>query len=514
MYQQSEQLLATVLAVEPHYHEALYCRGFNAYHSQQPTQAIALFTQAIQQQSVDLYHFMLGNVLAEQQQQYQQAEEEYRRALVLNPTYVDAHSNLGVVLKNQHREEEAIEQYQRALALDPNHCGAYCNLGLSLKNQGKISEAIAAYQQALALNPNHATSHYNLGLAYEDIRELDKTLACYLTFIALNPRYALVYLNLGLVYLMRKNFTEGWKYYESRLGDKVITPPALKQKPRWAGDSLAGKIIYVYHEQGLGDTLQFCRLLPQLKQRGAKQVLFKCQQGLESLLALSLPDVDIIAATTPDELLAFDVQCHLLSLPHLLRLTYESLPNPAVPYLRADINKVVAYRQRYFKTSKMKIGLFWQGSPTHARDKDRSIPFSYFEPLLQLPHVQFYSIQKGAGIEQLYQSEQVESLVDLGTTFRDFTDTAAAIANLDLLITVDSAVAHLAGGLGKPVWIMVPTSLEFRWFLDERETIWYNNARLFRPSLGTEKQQLIAIMYNELLEQTRKGDEVSCLLQQ
>jgi tetratricopeptide (TPR) repeat protein len=501
LYQQSEELLTSVLAVEPNNHEALYYRGFNAYHCQKLSEARELFSQALQHKATDLYHFMLGNVLVEQHQ-YQEAEAQYHQAIALNPAYVDAYSNLGVALKNQQRETEAIVQYQKALALDSNHCGAYCNLGLSLKSQGQISEAIASYQQALALNPNHVVSHYNLGLAYEELRDLDKTLACYLTVVALNPRYTRVYLNLGLVYLMRKNFTEGWKYYEWRLKDKIITPPALKKKPKWGGESLVGKVIYVYHEQGLGDTLQFCRFLPQLKQLGAKQVLFKCQQGLEGLLATSLPEVDIVHAATPDEWLSFDIQCHLMSLPHLLNLTYQDLPNPALPYLRADINKVVAYQQRYFNTPKMKIGLFWQGSPTHKKDKDRSIPFTYFEPLLQLPNVQFYSIQKGVGIEQLYQSAQVDTLVDLGTTFQNFTDTAAAIQNLDLLITVDSAVAHLAGALGKPVWIMVPTSLEFRWFLDERETIWYNNARLFRPPLGTEKQQLITTMYNELLLQT------------
>lgn len=503
LYQQSEELLTAVLAVDSTNHQALYCKGFNAYRVQQLPQAATFFTQALQQQSVDLYHFMLGNVLVEQQH-YQQAEAHYLQAIALNPTYVDAYSNLGVALKNQHREAEAIVQYQKALALDPNHCGAYCNLGLSLKSQGNLTEAIASYQQALALNPNHVVSHYNLGLAYEELRELDKTLACYLRVVELNPQYTRVYLNLGLVYLMRKNFAQGWHYYEWRLKDKVLTPPVLKQKPKWDGSSLVGKVIYVYHEQGLGDTLQFCRFLPKLKELGAKQVLFKCQQGLESLLASSLPEVDIVHATTPDEWLTFDVRCHLMSLPYLLGLTYEALPNPALPYLRADINKVVAYKQRYFNTDKLKIGLFWQGSPTHKKDKDRSIPFAYFEPLLQLPKVQFYSIQKGAGIEQLYQSNNHARVIDLGTTFQDFTDTAAAVMNLDLLITVDSAVGHLAGALGKPVWIMVPTSLEFRWFLDERETIWYNSARLFRPALGTSKKALITTMYHELLLQTRK----------
>ncbi len=269
----------------------------------------------------------------------------------------------------------------------------------------------------------------------------------------------------------------GWPEYEWRWRRQDASPPALTQ-PLWDGSSLQGKSILLYPEQGLGDTLQFIRYAPLVKQTGAT-VIVQCQPPLLRLLA-TCAGIDRLLPEGAD-LPPFDVQAPLLSLPRILRTTLASIP-ANIPYLSADPDLRARWRQSLSGVADFKVGIAWQGNPGHKRDRQRSVPLAAFAPLAEAPGVRLVSLQKGPGHEQLTELAERLRVLDLTDELEDFADTAALLSNLDLVITVDTAVAHLAGAMGIPVWVALPIVPDWRWLLERQDSPWYPTMRLFRQT--------------------------------
>ena len=399
----------------------------------------------------------------------------YQRALELKPDNASAHNNLGIAFLEQRKLDEAVACQRRALELKPDNADTHNNLGAAFKEQGKLDEAVACYRRALELKPDYADAHSNLGAAFQEQGKLDEALACYARALELKPDNPGTHNNRALLRLLLGDFQEGWPESESRWDIKGFRRRPFYQ-PLWDGRPLEGKTILLHSEQGLGDTIQFVRYAPLVKQAGAR-VLLECQKPLVRLLA-GCRGVDELLGRG-DDLPPFDFHAPLLSLPGILHTSLETIPAD-VPYLFADPPLVEHWRGELESIAGFKVGIVWRGSPVFRNDRARSFPLSCFEPLAGLPDVRLISLQKGAGVEQLQDLAGRFPVTELGSRLDDFTDTAAAMANLDLVIACDTAVAHLAGAMRLPVWVAIPFIPDWRWMLDRDDSPWYPSVRLFR----------------------------------
>lgn len=425
---------------------------------------------------------------------YKLAIDEYNKALELNPKLFDAYCNLAVSYTALNEYNLALENYNKAIKHNPNRADLYSNLGVLHANKQDYHTAIANYNKAIELNPNYAEAYYNLGISLMNINKVDEAICAYKKAVELSPDSKKTF-NLGLSYLVNKDFKKGFKCYESRINMssyKKLKVPKFS-KPKWNGESLKDKTIYVYPEQGLGDSIQFSRYLYILKDM-AKKVIFKPQESLVKLFKQTdLPtNIDIVDKISEDD---FDFYCSIMSLPYLLNTDVNEIPCSS-KYLHADPDKVSWYNEKYFKNDSFKIGIKWYGNPMG--DKNRSAQLKNFYKLASLPNVKLYSLQKDEGIEQLKHLPNNFEIIDLGSTFNDFTDTAATIENLDLVITIDTSVAHLSAAMEKPTWILIPFKPEWRWFLDSETTPWYDSVKLFRQKTTDDWDSVIELIYKEL----------------
>lgn len=471
---EAQRLYQAILQQQPHHPNALYLLGLIAHQTGQLSIAINLYQAAIAAKpDYAEAHVNLGAAL-QQQGQMDAAIAHYQAALRVNPNNANAHVNLGVTLQQQGRLEAAIGRFQKALQLNPNLVEAYSNLGHVLKEMGKLEPAIEHYQTALQHQPNDPDAYRDLGDVLQDAGRFDEAIALYDQALALNPNHVTVRGSRIRALLISGNLQQGFAEYDPwRLGlssqDRSFTQPA------WQGADLGGQSILLYPEAGagLGDTLQFVRYAPLVAQRGGR-VIVECQEPLLRLLRRmeGIEKVVVSGGALP----AFEVQASLLSLPHILGTTLETIPN-AVPYLAAS--KRSSFQIPVSGNPCLKVGLVWGGNPEHLQDRDRSCPLPEFQAFLQIPDIAFYSLQKGAHRSELASLKE-GPIADLSDRLGDFADTATAIAQLDLVITVDTAVAHLAGAMGKPVWILLSFAPDWRWLMKRTDSPWYPTARLFR----------------------------------
>lgn len=378
----------------------------------------------------------------------------YEAALAVHADSAEALNNLGSALHRAGRLEEAERALARAIVLRPDHAGQLANRGLVLKDQGRFDEAMAHYDRALASDLGHATARANR----------------------------------ATLLLQQGRFEEGWREYEWRWrAPGFTTRPRTFQAPAWDGAAPAGRTLLLHAEQGLGSAIQFIRYAPIVADRGAR-VIVECQPPLLRLFRRSLVEeggsvAEVVARGTPPP--PFDAQAPLMSLPHLCGTTLASVP-ASVPYLAADPAAVADWRRRLPalpSTGDIRVGLAWAGNPAHLNDRNRSLPpaeaAALLRPLLATPGTRFVSLQVGDA-SATAAALAAAGLMDRTADIRDFDDTAALIAALDLVISVDTAVGHLAGALARPVWMMVPTIPEWRWLIDRDDSPWYPSLRLFR----------------------------------
>ena len=422
--------------------------------------------------------YNLGNVLMAQKH-HAEAVAAYEEAVRLRPNYFEAYNNLGLELLELGRTGEAVVVLRQAARLRPRSAEAHNNLGLALEQQGRFAEAEASFEQALRLNPQYAEAHANLASTYNDQGRSEEALASYQQALRLQPNAASAHWNRALVWLQSGDFEHGWPEYEWRWQRKH-SPPRPFPQPLWDGSPLHGRAILLHMEQGLGDMLQFIRYAPLVKRRGGR-VIVECPPVLLSLFA-SCAGIDHLVPEG-EPLPEFAVQAPLMSLPGLLGTTLQTIP-AEVPYLSAASERIAYWRRQLASVPALKIGIAWQGNPRHRWDRHRSIPLVQFAPLARRKGVQLYSLQKGPGTDQLeaLAGRFAVSTLTPGAamTPETFMDTAAIMKNLDLVISTDTALAHLAGALAVPVWVALSVRVDWRWLRERTDSPWYPTMRLFR----------------------------------
>lgn len=517
---EAEQIYQQILQAEPNHAEALHLLGVIAHDRGKPELAVDYIQRALALdpnkavyygnlglacQSIGRIdvateclrralmlapdfveaHNNLGNVYAEQKQ-FEEAIQCYKKALQINPVYADVYNNLGNAHADLGRLEEALPYYQRALQLKPNYPEACNNYGNALRDLGRLQESEHFCREATRLNPNYFEAYNNLGAALHEQGRLHEALACYAESIRLNPDYPEAHWNQALGWLALGNFEQGWPEYEWRFKRKIFPPRPFTQ-PMWDGSPLNGQTILIHAEQGFGDTLQFIRYATLVKQRGGR-VVVACPAMLAPLVA-TCPGVDqVVPDKTP--LPPFDVHLPMLSAPYVFRTTLATIPAD-VPYLFADPEREQWWRDALADADGFKIGLSWKGDAKHRKDRFRSIPLAKFEPLARLDGVRLFSLQVGPGVDQIAELAGRFPITDLDSYLQTFADTAAVMKNLDLVITIDSAVAHGAGALGVPVWVAIPAAPDFRWMLQREDSPWYPTMRLFRQKQLGEWDEVI-----------------------
>jgi tetratricopeptide (TPR) repeat protein len=410
-----------------------------------------------------------------------EAEANCREALRLRPSYPEAYNTLGNALLALGRLAEAEASYREAVRLRPDYPEAHNNFGIALHDLGRPAEAEVGYRAALRLRPNFPEAHNNLGAALNALGQPAEAEASYREALRLRRNYPDAHNNLGMTLLLAGRFEEGWKEYEWRWKVKPHSSSARHFSAQlWRGEAIEDRTILLHAEQGLGDTLQFCRYAP-LMVCGAGIVL-EVQAPLLRLLS-RLPGVRQIVAAG-DRLPPFDLHCPLLSLPDAFGTTLDTIP-AGTPYLSADPALAAYWQERLVGLDGPKIGLVWAGRQQLKGDRHRSIALKALAPLAEVSGVSFVSLQKDEAAAQVADPPHGMMLHDFTTDLHDFEDTAALIVNLDLVISVDTAVAHLAGALGKPVWLLNRFDTDWRWLLNRDDSPWYPTLRQFRqPSPG------------------------------
>jgi tetratricopeptide (TPR) repeat protein len=485
------------LALHPEFAEAFVGRGAALHDLGRYDEALKSYDRVLALRPEDAETLINRGVALHELRQSAEALNSFDRALALQPNNVGALTNRGVALHDLERYGEALASHERALAMQPEHAAALSNRGVTLQKFGRLHEALADYDRALALQPDYADALVNRGVTLHALKRFDQALASYDRAVALQPENADAHFFGSLSRLLTGDFDRGWIEYEwRRKGASTGPSRRVFPQPLWlGGNEIADKTILLHSEQGFGDTIQFCRYAPLVAARGARVVL-EVEEPLQGLLTDLAGTARVVAKGSP--LPDFDLQCSLLSLPLAFNTQLETIPS-AVPYLRVPDQALVKWGARLPIKRRPRIGLAWAGNAKHIRDRERSIDLRGLSPLLGIDAT-FVSLQKEVRTADRETLEKNADIVHCGYELENFSDTAALISHLDLVISVDTAIAHLAGALGKPVWILLTYVPDWRWLLDRDDSPWYPTARLFRQSETREWQSVIVRVRDALRE--------------
>ena len=409
---------------------------------------------------------------------FEEALASYDRALALRPDYAEARYNRGNVLHALKRFEEALADYEHALALRPDYVEALANRGVTLHELKRFEEALASHDRALAVRPDYADAFVNRGVTLHELKRFEEALASYDRAIALRPDYAQAHFNEAVCRMLIGDFDRGWQKLEwGWETEELKNAKRTFSQPLWLGsDEIAGKTVLLHGVHGFGDTIQFCRYVPHVVERGAR-VILEIQEPLRELMGTLPGAAQIVSRGEP--LPDFDLHCPLLSLPLALGTRLATIP-AQTPYLRASPQAVMDWNARLGPRHRPRIGLAWSGRPEHNNDRNRSMRLSTLLSPLAGFDATYVSLQREVREDDAPVLQGRSDILHFGEELKSYADTAALIANLDLVISVDTSVAHLAGALAKPVWILLPFIPDWRWLLDRDDSPWYPTARLFR----------------------------------
>jgi tetratricopeptide (TPR) repeat protein len=500
---EAEQSYSLALAIEPHDPVTLHGRALVRYLLRRYVDALRDY-DALGAQGKENAPALVGRgATLVALHRYDEALAPLERAIQLLPGDAEAHIQRGVALLNLERNAEALESFDRALAVRPDASEVLNNRGIVLTATGRLSEALESFIRSAVLSGTTAENHTNIGIVLKILGRHRESAASFGRALAHKPGDASAKFALAFLYLTLGEFNLGWPLYEARFDVPALGNPARHfSAPRWNGmEPLAGKTLLVHAEQGLGDVIQFCRYLPLLAAQGAS-VVFEVMPSLRALLRTLPAAIRLVGRGEP--LPPVDFYCPLLSLPLAFKTRLDTIP-AQVPYLTAEPQRAASWMQRLRAFPGLRVGVAWQGNLAVEKliwARGRSIPLAALEPLAQLPGVRLISLQKGPGLEQLRNVPFAERIIDLSADLDRgpdaFLDTAAVMAGLDLVISPDTSVAHLAGALGRPVWTVLTASPEWRWGLERSDSPWYPTMRLFRQTTEGDWNAVVAAIAEAL----------------
>jgi len=503
----AERICRQLLKSHPESHKALSLLALLTAESGNYETALSLIQKALQLSPSSAYYHNLFGHIQSQAGQIAAAELSLRRAIEFDPNLAEAYFNLGAVYQVEEKIDAATDCFRRALKLNPNNVSVLIRLGnilLAKKNE----ESLIHFERAVQIDPQRADArgclvlaHLSMAALQSDRRETEKMFDSYRRALAIQPDHIEAHWNLSNELLRYGNLLEGWKQYEWRWKWPQFTSRRHNfLEPIWRGAPLNGARVLLHAEQGLGDTIQFVRYAPMVSEKGG-EVILEVDSSLHRLLSWmpGMRQVIIAGERLPD----FDIHCPLMSLPLAFGTTLETIP-ASVPYIRVDLGHHAMWKKR-IEGAGFNVGLVWAGNPAHTRDRRRSIALKSFAPLAQAKGVRLFSLQKGPAAEEATQRPAGMNLIDWTSSIVDFADTAAIIAEMDLVISVDTSVAHLAGAMGKPTWILVPWPSDWRWMLDREDSPWYPTARLFRQAETEKWEPVIEKLISEFLQLLQKS---------
>ena len=423
----------------------------------------------------------------------------YHKAIAIKPEFAMAYCNLGVALKEHHQAEASKIAYQRAIQLRPDYDWAYANLSAVLLDLGLLEESIAACKKAIELNGQMPMAYFNLGAAYKSDNRLSDAEAAFRQGLAVNPDFVEAHFTLGQVLLHQGKYAEGWQEYDWRW--RLPQYSWLKnihgdiQQPKWQGEDIRGKTLLIYAEQGLGDAMQYVRYVPMVAATTGAKVVLAVHPPLKKLFA-QLEGIEVTTLDMPFP--PFDLHCPLLTLPRLFGTSAHNIP-ANVPYLKAYPDDIARWKIRMDGHPGKKVGIVWSGNPDQSGDRLRSPRLAAVQPLFKVPGITYYALQLGAGRKDIETLGLPDNVVDLGLEIRDLADTAAIMANLDLMISSCTAPLHLSAALGVPTWGMIPYAPHFLWLLGRTDNDWYPTLRLYhQKEAGTEWDNVMSAVAADL----------------
>lgn len=490
------------LAVRPHYAEAFRYRGAALIELKRVDEALASFDRALAIQPDYADALISRGELLMELKRYDEALVSYDRALALALDSAELHYNRGNALRALKQFDQALASFELALARRPDYAWAHSCRGIALHELGRYEEALASQERALALEPDSAITHSNRGVALYHLRRLDEAIASLERALALQPDLAEAHFAEAHYRQLTGDLARGWEKAEWRWQVEPLKSSKKRSmaQPQWSGaQDIAGKTVLLHSADGFGDAIQFCRYAPHVAARGARVILevLKPQQELMRSLA-GVTQILARGEPLPD----YDLQCTLLSLPLAFSTRLETIP-AETPYLRAAVSGVEAWNARLGPRSRPRIGIAWSGNPVHHNDRNRSIGLRTFLPLLAGVDATFVSLHREVRAVDAAVLQERNDIVHFGEQLKDYADTAALMANLDLIVAVDTSVAHLAGALAKPVWILLPFMPDCRWLLDRDDSPWYPTARLFRQDATRAWDGVIARVRSALRDYLR-----------
>ncbi len=487
------KLLGEALKVEPNQQMACFNLGTAFYQKGMLNEALACYDRVIAiNPDYPQVHVNRG-ILLEKLKRFGKALASYDRAISIQSDAFLAHYNRAALLERFDRGNEALSGYDRAIAIKPDYYLAHVNRGALLEKLNRSAEALTSFERAIALKPDQPLLYVNCGVILQNEKRFDEALASYERAITLKPDYAEAYWFKSLLKLLLGEYIEGWQLHEWRWQSRGYKNLSRNfTQPLWLGEqSIQGKTLLIHAEVGLGDSIQFCRYVPMLEAMGAK-VILEIPAALAPVVTTLKGDFTIVGkgSTLPE----FDYHCPAMSLPLVFRTNIETIPS-VVPYFHADPEKLKVWQQRLGKQKKPRVGLVWSGLLRGNIDfnpaKKRSIPLELLEPILSLP-LEFHSLQKDIKPEDANYLERFTQVHTHQEELGDFADTAALIQEMDMVISIDTSVAHLSGALGKPLWVLLPLITDYRWTPDGATTPWYPTATLFRQAESGDWTHVVA----------------------
>lgn len=493
---EAEAALDKIFRLDPMQPDAQLLKGVIDFDRGSLEAAEVFFSDAISERpTFPIAHYNLANVFRETGR-FDLAIQSYQTAIDQAPEFYSAHGNLGLTYRLLGDDVNALDSLHKAIELKPDYTEALDNLGSLLRKQGRLVEACELYNKAVINDPGYASGYNNLGNTLRDLGQLDAAIRNYKRALKINPDQPEAHNNLGLIYLLTGEFSNGWQEYQWR--HKIAGGPQIAdhlRKPKWDGAAFAERTLYVYPEQGFGDVIQFSRYIPIVAKLGGR-IIYRVSPKLFGLVD-QIDGVDVVNSETEPEPEDYDYDYHisLMDLPRLLKTTVTTIPDTC-PYLDTDTKLVTSWAKHFDKSHSLKIGLVWAGQPQHENDHNRSINPNLLRRLGEVPGASLYSLQVGKS----GQAESVfgDTISDLSTNINTFSDTAAAMKNLDLIISADTATAHLAGAIGCPIWTLLPFTPDWRWLLGRADSPWYPTMTLIRQPVPGDWASVIDVVISRL----------------